>query len=398
MTGLPPEEFHSRVKKLREIMDEEKVDIFLIYGDEYRRENLRYVSNYWPIFERGMLAVAIESDPVLLVAPECQHYAREMSVWKDIRMIHEMEMAYVPEHVGFSSDTVFSTLNQIFLDMLKGRKPRRIRVCGVDAMSVLTYDAIKSASPEAEIINSDQILYKMRLIKSQAEIEMLKRAWEICDIGYKAILDADLIGLTEIQAAAIGEKAARDAGTEHIVFSIFASGERTNSVIGRPNEKIIFDGEMIMSSLAIQYHGYIASNAWPFVAGKKYSMEQRKLIEHLIKAESIAVKNIKNGAVAGEIVGKIKEYFKANGLEKYDLYPPIHGNGLAEAESPYPDEHSTYAFETGMGVNMDVSLFGIPGVGSNRIEEGFIVSDDGVIVLSKLINRLREEFLADLNG
>jgi Xaa-Pro aminopeptidase len=398
MTGLPPEEFHSRVKKLREIMDEEKVDIFLIYGDEYRRENLRYVSNYWPIFERGMLAVAIESDPVLLVAPECQHYAREMSVWKDIRMIHEMEMAYVPEHVGFSSDTVFSTLNQIFLDMLKGRKPRRIRVCGVDAMSVLTYDAIKSASPEAEIINSDQILYKMRLIKSQAEIEMLKRAWEICDIGYKAILDADLIGLTEIQAAAIGEKAARDAGTEHIVFSIFASGERTNSVIGRPNEKIIFDGEMIMSSLAIQYHGYIASNAWPFVAGKKYSMKQRKLIEHLIKAESIAVKNIRNGAVAGEVVGKIKEYFKANGLEKYDLYPPIHGNGLAEAESPYPDEHSTYAFETGMGVNMDVSLFGIPGVGSNRIEEGFIVSDDGVIVLSKLINRLREEFLADLNG
>jgi Xaa-Pro aminopeptidase len=398
MTGLPPEEFHSRVKKLREIMDEEKVDIFLIYGDEYRRENLRYVSNYWPIFERGMLAVAIESDPVLLVAPECQHYAREMSVWKDIRMIHEMEMAYVPEHVGFSSDTVFSTLNQIFLDMLKGRKPRRIRVCGVDAMSVLTYDAIKSASPEAEIINSDQILYKMRLIKSQAEIEMLKRAWEICDIGYKAILDADLIGLTEIQAAAIGEKAARDAGTEHIVFSIFASGERTNSVIGRPNEKIIFDEEMIMSSLAIQYHGYIASNAWPFVAGKKYSMKQRKLIEHLIKAESIAVKNIRNGAVAGEVVGKIKEYFKANGLEKYDLYPPIHGNGLAEAESPYPDEHSTYAFETGMGVNMDVSLFGIPGVGSNRIEEGFIVSDDGVIVLSKLINRLREEFLADLNG
>ena len=398
MTGLPPEEFHSRVKKLREIMDEEKVDIFLIYGDEYRRENLRYVSNYWPIFERGMLAVAIESDPVLLVAPECQHYAREMSVWKDIRMIHEMEMAYVPEHVGFSSDTVFSTLNQIFLDMLKGRKPRRIRVCGVDAMSVLTYDAIKSASPEAEIINSDQILYKMRLIKSQAEIEMLKRAWEICDIGYKAILDADLIGLTEIQAAAIGEKAARDAGAEHIVFSIFASGERTNSVIGRPNEKIIFDEEMIMSSLAIQYHGYIASNAWPFVAGKKYSMKQRKLIEHLIKAESIAVKNIRNGAVAGEVVGKIKEYFKANGLEKYDLYPPIHGNGLAEAESPYPDEHSTYAFETGMGVNMDVSLFGIPGVGSNRIEEGFIVSDDGVIVLSKLINRLREEFLADLNG
>ena len=77
--------------------------------------------------------------------------------------------------------------------------------------------------------------------------------------------------------------------------------------------------------------------------------------------------------VAGQVVAAIRDYFAANGLTKYDLYPPIHGNGLAEAESPYPDEHTTYTFKSGMGVNFDVSLFGLPGVGSNRVEEGFIV-------------------------
>jgi len=44
-----------------------------------------------------------------------------------------------------------------------------------------------------------------------------------------------------------------------------------------------------------------------------------------------------------------------------------------------------------------VSLFGLPGIGSNRVEEGFIVSEDGLIPLSQLISGLRKEFLRQLN-
>jgi hypothetical protein len=92
-------------------------------------------------------------------------------------------------------------------------------------------------------------------------------------------------------------------------------------------------------------------------------------------------------------VRAIRDYFAANGLTRYDLYPPIHGNGLAEAESPYPDENTKYAFKAGMGINFDVSLFGIPGVGSNRVEEGFVIAENGLVVLSNLISSLRVGFM-----
>jgi Xaa-Pro aminopeptidase len=233
------------------------------------------------------------------------------------------------------------------------------------------------------------------LIKSTAEIDLLKKAWEVCDAGYKAILGSEIVGLTEIQASAIGEKAARDAGAEHVVFSIFCSGDRTNTVIGRPTEKIIHEHDMIMSSLAVQYEGYIASDEWPFVADGKPSKEQEHLIYHLVKAEDMGVKSIRNGVPMGSVVKKIRDYFSENNLEQYDIYPPIHGNGLAEAESPYPDEQAKSKFLSGMGINFDVSLFGIPKAGSNRIEEGFIVSEDGVITLSKLISSLREDYLSN---
>lgn len=393
MATIPFIEYEERVQRLRNTMAADNIDILLVYGDEYRREHLRYVSNYWPIFERGMLAIGQTGHPVLLVAPECLQYAKEMSPWTDVRIIHEMEMAYVSDQITYSSDETFTTLEAVFFDILKGRNPRKIMVCGIDAMSSITLDAIKIAGCGSAVINGDPVIYGLRLIKSPAEIAVLAKAWEICDIGYKAILDCDLVGLTERQAAAIGEAEARRVGAEGIVFTIMASGDRTNTVIGRATERVIQRGDMVMCAMAIQYEGYIASDEWPFVAGGKPTPAQNELIRYLIEAEDIGIQMARDGVIAGHVVGAIRDYFSKNGLSKYDLYPPIHGNGLAEAKSPYPDEHAQYVFREGMGINFDVSLFGLPVIGSNRVEEGFIITKDGLLTLSHLISRLRKEFM-----
>ncbi len=392
MNKVSKEEFESRIENLRKKMEEENADIFIIYGDEYRRENLRYASNYWPIFERGILLVSLDKDPVLLASPECEHLAREMSVWKDIRLVREVGMSYVPEEVDFTN-IKFNTINEVIKQLTKNKKKIKVKILGMDAMSVVLYEKIKSQLGEAVIENGDSIIYKLRYIKSPIEIEMLKKAWDICDSGYKEVIESDLVGLSERQAAAIGEKAAYDFGAESIVFSVLASGQRTNTVVGRPSEKVIEKNDLIMYALAIQYEGYIASDAWPFVAGGKPSTKQNELIYHLVKAEDIGVRSINRSVSQGEVVRIIRKYFRDNGMEKYDLYPPMHGNGLAEAESPYPDENSVAKFLPGLGINFDVSLFGIPEVGSNRIEEGFIVKDDGLITLSRLISGLRMEYL-----
>ena len=67
---IPKEEFQQRIDKIKEYMTKEQLDVILVYGDEYRKENLRYVSNYWPIFERGALLITTEGEPIVLCAPE----------------------------------------------------------------------------------------------------------------------------------------------------------------------------------------------------------------------------------------------------------------------------------------------------------------------------------------
>jgi len=393
MAKISKSEIEMRINKIKEIMVKDNIDVFFVYGDEYRRDNLRYVSNYWPIFERGIVAIGRNDEPVLLASPECFNVAKEMSVWQDIRLIREVGMSYVPEEVEFTN-TDFTNLGDVVKELTSNKSRVRIKVAGIDAMNVILFNIIETTLKNAEIINGDKDLYDLRYIKSPLEIKLLKDAWEICDKAYKQVLQTDIISLTEKQVAAIGEKAAFDSGAESIVFSIFCSGDRTNTVVGRPSDKVINKNDMIMYALCIQYEGYIASNEWPFIAGGKGSKEQNDFIYHLVNAEDLGVKSLKNGTKLGTIVKSIRKYFLDNGLEQFDLYPPIHGNGLSEAESPYPDENSQVPLLTGIGINFDVSLFGSP-VGSNRIEEGFVMSENGPIILSEFISRLREDFLSD---
>lgn len=387
------EEFEGRLERLRIEMEKNSVDLFLVYGDEFRCEGLRYFADYWPIFERGILAIGLDKEPILLASPESEHIAIADSIWQDIRLVRDLGMSYVPEEVEFTN-VAFTGIPEVIHEII-GSGKKRVMISGLDAMCKSLYDRLASyLAPDSIILNGDSIIYGLRRIKSLAEVKMLKKSWSICDIGYKAFLDSDIVGLTELQAAAIAEKAARDAGAESIVFSLLASGEkRTNTVVGRATEKIIRSGEMIMFAFATKYNGYIASDEWPFVAGGNSTQEQYNFIHHLIMAEDLGVSRIGNGVVQGEIVKLIRDYFRNNNMEQYDLYPPMHGNGLAEAESPYPDEKNEDMFLPGISINFDVSLFGCKGVGSNRIEEGFVIQKETTVELSSLIGGLRRDYI-----
>jgi Xaa-Pro aminopeptidase len=188
----------------------------------------------------------------------------------------------------------------------------------------------------------------------------------------------------------MAEGAARSAGAEAIIFTVFGSGSRTNTIVGRPTERVIRDGDIIMAALAVQYHGYVSTAEFPFVAGKA-SAAQKDFLSALMEATCIALDYMKPGKPMLELVRAVKSYFRSRNLHPYDVYPPMHGIGLAEAEDPYPDENSTRIFAPGMTVNTDISLFGVPGIGGNRVEESFVFTENGVESLTPLIRQLCEK-------
>ncbi len=394
MAKIPKKEFQQRVTKIQEKMAEWNIDVFLAYGDEYRKENLRYLTNYWPIFERGAVVIPLQGEPIVLGAPEGEEVAKEMSVWKDIRNIKEFACVTVPEEIDYQF-AKYTSFSDIAKEMSSNRKIKKVGLVGIDAMSVTLYQTLQKSFKDAEIVDASKIVIDMRLIKSSNEIECLAEASRLADIGYQDLMEISVPGKTELQAAASAEFAAREAGAEHIVFMVFGSGVRTNTIVGRPTRKIIERGDMVMASLAVQYEGYVATVEFPFVAGGKPTRQQKKIIDTLIVAENRGLQKLRAGIKAKEFVREVRGCYKEKGFGKYSVYTPLHGIGLAEAESPYPNERSEMIFNSNMTVNVDISLFGHP-AGSNRLEEGFIITEKGPQPFSTYIRKLCQEWLESM--
>ena len=386
MIKIKDDEFKQRILTLQSQMVEMSLDAIIVYGDEYRKENLRYVSNFWPIFERGTLFIPRKGEPIYAGAPEGENYAREMCIWKDIRSIKEFLCVTVPDEVDYPLAR-FSNLSEIVAEVL--RSGTNFGVVGVMDMPGIILERIKNSLAGIQISDVGDILSEMRLIKSPAEIACLKEAGQQACEGYRKLIEKATPGNTEREAAAVAEGAAREAGAEAINFTVFCSGSRTTTIIGRDTEKVIQDGEMIMAAIAVQYEGYVATAAYPFVAGKA-SEQQKEFLSVLFEATNLQLRFLKEGQNMGEMVRAVQNLFRKNGLEKYDVYPPMHGIGLAEAESPYPNKNSTLEFRAGMTVNSDISLFGHP-AGSNRIEEGFVMTKDGFESITPYIRELCEK-------
>ena len=383
MIQIPQSEFQERIVRIQMEMEKKGLDAIAVYGDEYRKENLRYVCNFWPIFERGICVIPKCGNPVLAGAPEGEKYAREMSVWKDYCNIKEFACVSVPEEIDYPLAT-FATLRDILLNALNGGK--KLGLVGVYDIPAHIMERIRTAVGDVEIEDAGTIINRLRLIKSPNEIACLKEAGRQACEGYKKLLEYAVDGNPETMAAGAAEGAARMAGAEDINFMVFGSGIRTETVIGRATNKIMRNGEMVMAAMAVQYQGYVSTVEYPFVIGNAND-QQRDFLNVLFEAANVQQDFLKAGTVSGQMVQAVKKVFAKHHMTEFDLYPPMHGIGLAEAESPYPDENADYLFERGMCVNSDISIWGHP-AGSNRIEEGFVITEEGPESITPLIRDL----------
>jgi Xaa-Pro aminopeptidase len=142
MRFLNKEEFQKRILKIREEMEIRKLDALLVYGDEYRKENLRYVSNFWPIFERSATFISKNGEPIVTGAPEGEKYATEMSIWNDYRNIKDFLCVSVPEEIEYPWAT-FSSLKEILYETMGAGK--KLGIVGSRDIPQIIYERIIKA-------------------------------------------------------------------------------------------------------------------------------------------------------------------------------------------------------------------------------------------------------------
>jgi len=372
--GIPDSEFAERVTKVQERVRAEGLDALLVHSHEADFANVRYLSNYWPIFETAGVLVPAQGEACLIIGPESLTFARDRSKIPMIRRILEYRESADPDYPGVKLDTFAS----IFAEL--GLTPRRVGIAGMSLMPVTIYQALLRDVAGAEIVKADDILVDLRVIKSEAELNCLREAFRVSTVALEQVLAEIRPGLTEQQVVGIAQRAMYENGAEYEGHPTYVlSGVASTHAIGRPSRRVLQKGDYVQLNIGARVEGYSASVGVPLCLGRM-TPQQRRLTEVGLEAHFKTMEWMKAGVPACEVVHKFEDFVKAQGCGENLLYGPCHGLGMMEVERPWMESSSTYLLQENMTFQVDTFLyaetFGL------RWENGVRITETGVEVFS----------------
>lgn len=159
------------------------------------------------------------------------------------------------------------------------------------------------------IIDIIDVIHEMRLIKSAAEIAVMRKAATISVEGHLRAMKACKPGMHEYQLEAELQYEFQKQGARFLAYtSIVGSGANSCILHYTHNNQKIADGSLVLIDAGCEYQNYAADITRTFPANGKFSAEQRAIYEIVLAAQLAAIKQIKPGAswsAAQEVIVKI---------------------------------------------------------------------------------------------
>ncbi|HQK94467.1 MAG TPA: Xaa-Pro peptidase family protein [Armatimonadota bacterium] len=382
--AIPKSEFRKRWAALQQKMAEADIDVLIAHGDEADPSNVRYLSDYWPLFETGGVAIGRTGDPILLIGPETLTFAKDRGQCDHIMQLLEYRESAEPEYPG----VVLDTFQDVIARAAGGKECKRLGIAGLPVMPVTVYESLKKAAGKAKIVRADDLIVELRTIKSANEIQCMREAFRISEVATEYVLNHMRPGMTERQVVGLAQAAMYENGAEYEGHPTYVlSGKASTHAIGRPSDKVLKAGEMIQLNIGALVSGYSSSVGRPVCFGKM-PPKMRDLVSFGLEAHHKTAEMMKAGVPAAEVVIRFEEFVKAAGYGSYLLYGPCHAIGLMEVERPWMESSSKYPLAENMTFQVDTFLytkqFGL------RWENGVRVTKTGVEWLSSRFGEVIE--------
>jgi Xaa-Pro dipeptidase len=201
--AFPIDEYEERCRRLREVMRESALDVMLVHQPPSvcyfsGNENLHVYDNECVIVPRD--------GEVSLLVPQADLSRAKLTSW-----VHRIETFPPGGEPG-----------KVLAGMLADHGWQRARI-GVEkrvaraaCLSVHTYETLRAALPEAELVDASGLPERVKLVKSPREIECLRMAARYTDAGIRAALAAAAEGRTDNDVAAAAYQAMMSAGSEFL--------------------------------------------------------------------------------------------------------------------------------------------------------------------------------------
>jgi hypothetical protein len=227
---VPPDAFATRLDALNQLMERYAVPALVVYTDVWRSNDVRFVSNYMPYWNRAFAVTARAEKPVLLCSLSPRVYP-----WIKTVTIHD---TIVPS----------PSLPTQLLKLATDRGWSRLGILDFEGLPHDLYAQIRAAP--LEIIDIPREL--ARAAPDAAEIAMHGHAAAIAREALAGELVAAAIGMSEFSLIGRIERVVRRAGAEDLVALVSSGQGRFRPATA----KIVGRNTSIMT--AVEYSGHWA--------------------------------------------------------------------------------------------------------------------------------------------
>lgn len=229
----------------------------------------------------------------------------------------------------------------------------------------------------SDIVPIPELVEWLRQVKSDDELNALRRSTKIAVQAYEELLKKIEVGMTERQVANLLDYIIKGMGATGSSFeTIVASGYRGALPHGEATDKKLAEGELVTIDFGYFVDGYTSDITRTFALGS-VDEGMKKAYQVVQQANKKAIQKIKAGVLAGEVDQAAREVIEQAEYGKYYTHATGHGVGLAIHEGPVVSAQAEERLEAGMLLTIEPGIY-IPGAFGIRIEDDVIVTSNGI--------------------
>lgn len=348
--------------KLVSIMGMEKVDAMLIAPSE----DLEFLLGFSPHMDERFQGLFLTKDKEMFyIVPQLNR--EEMQGVLEGKEVYDWG-----DGEGFL-DTVVSALEKF------GLKNKTIGVNGAtSATSILDINNRINVN----FVNGRPILEELRIIKSDEELENLRKAAAIADKVYEEILGYIRPGLQEKDIKEKIQELFIKNGADGNAFNpIVASGPNSSKPHYNQYSRYIQEKDVIILDFGCKYKGLCSDmSRTVFVGG--VTEEERKIYDIVYKAQDEGEKAVREGVTAESVDVVSRNIIKDAGYGQYFLNRLGHGIGFSVHEAPDIKGGNKRILEKGMAFSIEPGIY-LPGKFGVRIENIMVIGKNGPEAINK---------------
>lgn len=367
MAPVEPVADRSRLDNAQKAAQEAGVDALLVTPGP----DLLYLTGYHAIaLERlTCLVVPAYGDPVL-VAPNLEVPAAQAS---------PVGQLGVPIQGWAEAEDPYALVNEL--------AGSAATVALSDSMTAAAVLRLRNAMPEAHQQLAGPVLRQLRMIKSAAEIQHLRRAAYAIDRVHEQVPGLLRPGRTEREVGEDIAEAILEAGHVTVDFVIVASGPNGASPHHEVSDRRIEVGDPVVVDIGgTMPSGYCSDSTRTYAVG--FAPDSFLAYYDVLKdAQRRAVESVRPGVTAESVDAAARSVIVEAGYGNHFIHRTGHGIGLETHEEPYIISGNDEPLLEGMAFSVEPGIY-LPGEHGARIEDIVIVTADGVESLNNTPHEL----------